>query len=52
MAEEQVVTTLISMIGDMLTYLMPIIGLLAGITFMLSFFIYVVFKSWRGIFKG
>jgi len=52
MANSEVITTLMSMIGSMLTYLLPVIAFLAGVTFMVTWFMSVVFGMGRRTFKG
>jgi hypothetical protein len=51
MASSEVVNLIISMTSDFMTYMLPIIGALAGITLVLSFFIYVSVGSARTIFS-
>jgi hypothetical protein len=52
MANEAVITTLIDMIGEMLVYMLPVIAFLAGVTFMVTWFMSVVFGMGRRTFKG
>lgn len=52
MANAEVITTLISLVQDMMIYMLPIIALLAGLTFMITWFMSVVFGLGRRTFKG
>lgn len=51
MANTEVVDLIINMTSDFMTYMLPIIGVLAGITLVLTFFIYVSVGSARTIFQ-
>ncbi len=52
MANSEVITTLIDMIGEMLLYLLPVIAFLAGVNFMVTWFMSVVFGMGKRTFKG
>lgn len=52
MASAEVVTTIIDLVKDMLTYMMPIIALMSGIMFCITWFHSVVFGFGRRTFKG
>jgi hypothetical protein len=52
MASSEVVDQIISLTADFLTYMMPIIGVLAGITFITSWFMSVTIGMGRRTFKG
>jgi hypothetical protein len=52
MANSEVITTLIDMISKMLLYLLPVIAFLAGVTFMVTWFMAVVFGMGKRTFKG
>lgn len=51
MANSEVVQLIITMTSEFMTYMLPIIATLAGITLVLSFFIYVTLGSARTIFN-
>jgi hypothetical protein len=51
MANSDIVNLIITMTADFMEYMLPIIGTLAGITLVLSFFIYVTLGSARTIFS-
>lgn len=52
MANVEIITTIINLVKDMMTYMLPIIALLAGINFMLTWFMSVIFGHGRRAFKG
>lgn len=52
MAPAEVVTQIIDMTKDFLTYMLPIIGILAGINFMVSWFMSVTMGLGRRTFRG
>lgn len=51
MANTQVIAEIISMTGDMLTYMLPVIAVLSGITLMISFLLSVTLGMGRRTFK-
>lgn len=52
MASADVVTQIIAIVKDSLTYMLPIIGILAGINFVLTWFMAVTMGMGRRTFKG
>jgi len=52
MANSAIIDLIIANVADMLTYMMPIIGLLSGIIFIVSFFLYVTIGLGRRVFRG
>lgn len=52
MANTEVVTVIIETVGDMLVYLLPVIGVMTGLTFITSFLLYVTLGQSRRIFRG
>ncbi len=51
MAPSDVVNSVVTMTSDFLTYMLPIIGVLAGIMFVTSFFFSLVMGIGRRTFK-
>jgi hypothetical protein len=52
MANTEVITTILDLVKDMLTYMLPVIGVLAGIKFMISWLMSVTLGMGRQTFKG
>jgi len=52
MTNGEVVAEIVGMVQDFLVYMMPIIGTLAGLTFVLSFFFSVTMGLGRRTFRG
>jgi len=52
MANSEVVNLILTTTSDFFTYMMPIIGILAGISFVVSFFFTVVMGMGRRTFRG
>lgn len=52
MTSGEVVAEIIGMVQDFLTFMLPIIGVLAGLTFVLSFFFSVTMGLGRRTFRG
>lgn len=52
MASSEVVDLIIAMVQDYFEYMLPIIGVLAGITFITSFLMYLTMGLGRRVFKG
>lgn len=51
MANSEVVNLIVSTTAEYFVYMLPIIGILAGITFMVSFLMAVTFGMGRRAFK-
>jgi len=51
MANEDVVDLVITTVRSMIEYTLPIIGVLAGVTFVLSWLMYILFGLGRRIFR-
>jgi hypothetical protein len=52
MASSEVVTLLLTTAQSFLAYMMPVIAMFAGITFIVSWFMNVVFGIGRRTFRG
>lgn len=52
MANTDVINEIITMTADMMTYMLPVIAVLAGITLMISFLLSVTIGMGRRTFKG
>ena len=52
MTNSEVVAEIVSMTQNLLEYMMPVIGVLAGLTFVLSFFFSVTLGMGRRTFRG
>lgn len=52
MANTDVINTIIQLVAEYFTYMLPIVGVLAGITFMVSFFYSVTLGMGRRTFRG
>lgn len=52
MANTDVINLIISTVADYFTYMLPVIALMAGITFMVSFLMSVTLGMGRRTFKG
>jgi hypothetical protein len=52
MTNTQVVGEIIAMTQDFLTFMLPVIGVLAGITFVMTLFFNVTLGFGRRIFRG
>jgi len=52
MAPSEVVTQIVTMFGEFMTYMLPIIGILAGISFVVSWFMSVTMGLGRRTFRG
>lgn len=52
MANSDVVTQILTTTQNMLTYMLPVIAILAGINFILGFLIHVTFTQTRKLFRG
>jgi hypothetical protein len=52
MASADMVNLLLSFVGDTMTYMIPIIAVLAGLNFIITWFMSVVFGLGRQSFKG
>lgn len=52
MANTEVIDVIMSMVAEYFTYMMPIIGVLAGVTFVVTFLMSVTLGFGRRTFKG
>jgi len=52
MANEDVVNLVVAAAADMFQYMLPIIGVLAGITFMVSWLMYLTVGLGNRVFRG
>jgi len=52
MTNTEVVTEIITMAADFMTYMLPIIGVLAGLQFILSWLFEILFGAGRRTFRG
>jgi hypothetical protein len=52
MANAEIIAQIVDIVKDCLTYMMPIIGILAGINFVLTWFHSTVWGMGRRTFKG
>lgn len=52
MASADIVNQIISMTGEFLSYMMPIIGVMTGIVFIVSLFLEVTLGTVRKTFRG
>lgn len=52
MTNTAVIGEIVTMVQDFMTYMLPIIAMIGGITFVLSFFMAAVFGMGRKTFKG
>jgi type III secretory pathway component EscS len=52
MASADVVQTIISLVTDTLTYMLPVIAVLAGINFVITWIMSITFGFGRRTFKG
>lgn len=52
MASEELVTLIIELTANMMEYMLPVIAVLSGITFIVSFLMYVTLGLGRRVFKG
>jgi len=52
MANSEIIDLIIETTADMFLYMMPIIGVMAGITFITSFILHVTVGTARRVFRG
>jgi preprotein translocase subunit SecF len=52
MANTAVIDTIISLVKDYMTYMLPVIALLAGLSFIFSFLFVITMGLGRRTFKG
>lgn len=52
MANTEVINLIMQTVGELVVYMLPVIALLSGLTFIFSFLIYVTMGWSRRIFKG
>jgi len=52
MANSDIIDIIITNVADMLVYLLPVIALLSGIIFMVSFLLYITIGLGRRTFRG